>query len=95
MKYEFDYSWSFHANQNRSLRHRLGSLLRRTADLLDRRISVALEISTTPQISVEDRDSCVLFGVRQMCRAVEESAKSAGIEHVLGYVMKETNGTPS
>ena len=93
--YEAAYKWTFRVNAPRSLCQRIGAALRRLADLVDRRISLALEIVTTPPIASKERAACVAFGVEQMRWAVEESARAACAEEVLRFQRKEKHGTPA
>ena len=95
MSYQCDYTWSFRVNTDASLRQRIGSALRRLADALDRRVSLAVEIETTPRITTDDKVACVKFGLGRIRWAVEDTVRNACVEQILELKRKEKHGTPT
>lgn len=90
-----EYQWRFNVNRTLSLRERLGAMLRALAWRIDGRISLAIDIQTTPPLNLMQQLECIKFGIGQMKVAVEDTSRDAACERILDVVMKGKHGTPT
>jgi len=79
------FEWSFRVNRNATLRERIGAGLR----------SLAIQIESTPPLSLAQKVECITFATRQLRAAIADTVKTAAEERILDVVMKEKNGSPS
>lgn len=89
------FEWSFRINRTKTLREKIGAALRSLAWRIDGRLSLAIDIESTPSLSTEQKVECIQFATRQMKMAVADTGKTAAEERLLDVVMKEKHGTPT
>lgn len=89
------FEWSFRVNRNATLRERIGAGLRSLASRIDGRLSLAIQIESTPPLSLAQKVECITFATRQLRAAIADTVKTAAEERILDVVMKEKNGSPS
>jgi len=87
------FEWSVRINLTNNLREKIGAALRSLAYRIDGRLSLAIDIESTPPLSLEQKVECIQFANRQMKMAVADTVKTAAEERVLDVVMKEKHGT--
>jgi hypothetical protein len=77
---EFAYRWRFRCNAPPGTwRERLGDWLRDAADQIDRRYSLAIEISAQPPLDARTRGEIIRVGLRAMEVMVDQAARVAAI----------------
>lgn len=90
-----EYQWRFHSNRTLTLREKVGAMLRALAWRIDGRISLAIDIQTTPPLNFVQKLECIQFGLGQMKVAVNDTTRDAACERILDVVMKRKHGTPT
>lgn len=89
------YEWRLAINERKSLREKVGMVLRDIATRLDGRSSIAIDIQTTPPLSYGDRLMCIKAGFKTIQFALEETTRTEAAERILDVLMKAKNGSPS
>jgi hypothetical protein len=89
------FEWRFQVNQTKTVREWLGAALRSLACRVDGRLSLAIDIDTSPPISSQQKIECIKFGFGQMKIAIEDTVRAEATERILDVVMKEKHGTPT
>lgn len=82
-------------NARKSLREKVGMVLRDIATRVDGRSSVAIDITTTPPLSDADQLQCIKAGFKTIQFALEETTRTEAVERILDVLMKAKNGSPS
>lgn len=67
----------------RSIRERLGRILRDLAQSVDGLHSIGVELNSIPPISQQQRKDCIRMGLDAMHRGLDSEARSAAIELIL------------
>lgn len=77
--------WSYwvRVNVNRTLRQRIGAALRKLASRIDKRISLAVEIQTSPGIDPQKVVACVKRALDDLERYVRNEVEAECEEAVL------------
>lgn len=85
---ECSYKWSVKINESKTLRQRFALWLRYLAARIDQRVSLAIDIQTTPPLTAAEKSECLVFGIGKVKFAVEQTTRSKAEERCLDYVMK-------
>lgn len=85
---ECKYHWRFACNHLRTRRQRIGHWLRNLATKIDGRISLAIELESTPAISTLEKVECVKFGLGKIEWALRETVIVQAQENVLAEIIK-------
>lgn len=81
------FSYSVRVNCNpENKRQRLAHLLRNLASMIDGRTSLAVEISSTPELSLEQKNECIRFGSEAIGKSVALLARSEALEEEMKKV---------
>lgn len=79
-------SWQTRYSVNsppRSFRELMGATLRRLADRLDGRVSLAVRLTTTPDIGGRRRAACLRKGMEHAIRLADDEAKERATESAM------------
>lgn len=80
---ERKWSYRVRVNANRTLRQRIGAALRKLASRIDKRISLAVEIQTSPGIDPQKVVACVKRALDDLERYVRNEVEAECEEAVL------------
>jgi len=87
MLHKARYHVSFFCNERpRNWRERVGEVLRDAADLLDGRASLAVQMSSDPQLSAEVQRDVLLKGMEHMARCFKDAVADECREELLREV---------
>lgn len=81
--------YRFQVNQNLTWQHRIGWALRRLATWVDRRISLAVHIETTPRVPPQVLAACVKRSLGDMERYIVDAVQTEACEQLLRFSQPE------
>jgi hypothetical protein len=70
-------------NNDIGARQIVGSILRRLADFIDKRKTLAVDILTLPPLTDQQRTQCMSQGTRAIIAAVRSEAESEALESIM------------
>lgn len=84
MMHKASYTYNLHCNARpRHWRDRVGQWLRETADMLDGRRTLAIEMDATPMVPMSVQTDVLRKGVEHMTRCLKDAAGDECIEQLL------------
>lgn len=89
------YSVSFSTNGTGGWRRAIGNALRRVAEAIDGRWSIAIAIKTEPPLSMREQAEAIRFGLKRIGWAVTESTHEKALEQILAGKEEDRHGAPA
>lgn len=90
--FKVSYEWSFKINRNATLREKIGAALRNLAWHIDGRITLAVDIRSTPPLNWSQKAECIQFVNKRLGEAIGETVVAEAEERLLGAILKERHG---